>query len=124
MSLAAIAIIIIVWGFIAGVLFGVLIGCAIFALNASRVNAIKFSFDGTNYRSSLDRDPTDLALLSNAGQKIQGMCLQSYLFLDLPTGFISILKAYLRNKRTVVFWFLTFGWSPGSIRQLPIASAK
>jgi SulP family sulfate permease len=79
-ALAAIALIIISWGFIAGVLIGLVIGCAIFALNASRVNAIKFSFDGTNYRSSLDRDAADLALLNKAGQQIQGMCLQSYLF--------------------------------------------
>src|SRR5215467_13366977 len=54
-SLAAIAVIIVNWGFVSGVLIGLVIGCATFALNASRVNAIKFSFDGTNYRSSLDR---------------------------------------------------------------------
>jgi SulP family sulfate permease len=45
-SLLAIALLIIQWGFIAGVLIGVIIGCATFAVNASRVNAVKFSFDG------------------------------------------------------------------------------
>ena len=55
LSLIAIALLIINMGFIAGVLIGVVIGCATFALSASRVNAIKFSFDGSEYRSSLDR---------------------------------------------------------------------
>ena len=46
-SLLAIALLIIQIGFIAGVLIGVIIGCATFAVSASRVNAIKFSFDGS-----------------------------------------------------------------------------
>jgi len=45
LSLLAIAIIIVEWGFIAGVLSGVVLGCATFALSASQVNAIKYSFD-------------------------------------------------------------------------------
>ncbi|MGA8422625.1 MAG: SulP family inorganic anion transporter, partial [Pseudolabrys sp.] len=43
-SLLAISLIIVNWGFIAGVLIGVVIGCATFALSASRVNVIKFQF--------------------------------------------------------------------------------
>ena len=57
LSLIAIAVLIIYSGFVAGVLIGIVIGCATFALSASRVNAIKFSFDGSEYRSSLDRGP-------------------------------------------------------------------
>ena len=57
LSLLAIALLIINWGFVAGVLIGVVIGCATFALSASRVNAIKFGFDSTEYRSALDRGP-------------------------------------------------------------------
>ena len=62
-SLLAIALLIIQIGFIAGVLIGVIIGCATFAVSASRVNAIKFSFDGSEYRSSLDRGPEELRSL-------------------------------------------------------------
>jgi SulP family sulfate permease len=90
------------------VLIGLVIGCAIFALNASRVNAIKFSFDGTNYRSSLDRDATDLALLNKAGQQIQGMCLQSYLFFGSANRlyqYIKLLFARQVDCRFLVFDF-------------------
>src|SRR6201999_4509898 len=78
LSLIAIAALIIYSGFIAGVLIGVVIGCATFALSASRVNAIKFTFDGSEFRSSLDRGSDELSLLAGHGQEIQGMTLQSY----------------------------------------------
>jgi sulfate permease, SulP family len=94
-SLLAIAIIIIAWGFIAGIVIGVLIGCATFAFSASRVNAIKFSFDGTNYRSSLDRHAGDLALLSEHGAKIQGLILQSYLFFGSANRLYQHIKVLL-----------------------------
>jgi SulP family sulfate permease len=80
LSLLAIIVIIVQWGFIAGILIGVVIGCATFALSASRIDSIKYSFDGSEYRSSLDRSREDQAVLSAHGGKIQGMNLQSYLF--------------------------------------------
>jgi SulP family sulfate permease len=55
LSLLAIIVIIVKWGFIAGILIGVVIGCATFALSASRIDSIKYSFDGSEFRSSLDR---------------------------------------------------------------------
>ena len=55
LSLLAIIVIIVQWGFIPGILIGVVIGCATFAFSASRIDSIKFSFDGSEYRSSLDR---------------------------------------------------------------------
>ena len=58
-------------GFIAGVFIGVIIGCATFAVSASRVNAIKFSFDGSEYHSTLDREPSELAILAAHGREIQ-----------------------------------------------------
>ena len=63
LSLLAIIVIIVQWGFIAGILIGVVIGCATFALSASRIDSIKYSFDGSEYRSSLDRSRDDQAVL-------------------------------------------------------------
>lgn len=80
LSLIAITLMIINWDFVAGILVGIVISCATFALSASRVSAVKFSFDGSEYRSSLDRGPKELALLAQYGRELQGMSLQSYLF--------------------------------------------
>jgi SulP family sulfate permease len=107
-SLLAITLLIIQIGFIAGVLIGVIIGCATFAVSASRVNAIKFSFDGSEYRSSLDRGPEELRILADHGHEIQGMSLQSYLF------FGSANRLYQQVKELFAQWpdtrFLIFDY--------------
>ena len=66
-SLVAITLMIINWGFVGGILVGIIIGCATFALSASRVSVIKFSFDGSEYRSFLDQGHVELGLLSKLG---------------------------------------------------------
>jgi sulfate permease, SulP family len=108
LSLLAIAVIIIQWGFIAGVLIGILIGCATFALSASRVNAIKFSFDGSEYRSSLDRSSNELALLAKHGREIQGMALQSYLFFGSANRLYEHVKQLLARRPECRFLLFDF----------------
>ena len=108
LSLIAIALLIINWGFIAGILTGVVIGCATFALSVSRVNAIKFSFDGSEYRSSLDRGPQEQSLLADHGQEIQGMALQSYLFFGSTNRLYQHVKALLARQRGCRFLIFDF----------------
>jgi sulfate permease, SulP family len=108
LSLLAIIVIIVQWGFIAGILIGVVIGCATFALSASRIDSIKYSFDGSEYRSSLDRSREDEAVLSAHGGKIQGLNLQSYLFFGSANRLYQHVKALLERHpecRFLVFDF-------------------
>jgi len=107
-SLLAIALLIIQWGFIAGVLIGVIIGCATFAVSASRVNAIKFSFDGSEYRSSLDRRPEELAVLAAHGHEIQGMSLQSYLFFGSANRLYQQVKTLFASRPECRFLLFDF----------------
>ena len=108
LSLIAIAALIIYSGFIAGVLIGIVIGCATFALSASRVKAIKFNFDGSNYRSTLDRGPSELALLSEHGHQIQGMTLQSYLFFGSANRLYQYVKTLLARQPDCRFLIFDF----------------
>jgi sulfate permease, SulP family len=108
LSLIAVALLIINWGFIAGVVTGVVIGCATFAFSISRVNAIKFSFDGSEYRSSLDRGPQEQFLLANHGREIQGMALQSYLFFGSTSRLYQHVKALLAQHRECRFLIFDF----------------
>jgi SulP family sulfate permease len=108
LSLLAITVIIVQWGFIAGILIGVVISCATFALSASRIDSIKYSFDGSEYRSSLDRSREDQAVLSAHGGKIQGLNLQSYLFFGSANRLYQHVKALLARHpecRFLVFDF-------------------
>ena len=95
LSLLAIILIVLNWGFIPGVLIGVVIGCTTFALSAARIDSIKFSFDGSEYRSSLDRSRSDQAVLSAHGGQIQGLNLQSYLFFGSANRLYQHVKALL-----------------------------
>lgn len=108
LSLLAIIVIIVEWGFVAGVLIGVIIGCATFALTASRINSIKYSFDGSEYRSSLDRSLDDQQALTVHGREIQGLNLQSYLFFGSANRLYQHVKALLHRHpecRYLVFDF-------------------
>jgi len=108
LSLLAIIVIIVQWGFIAGILIGIVIGCATFALSASRIDSIKFSFDGSEYRSSLDRSRDDQAVLSAHGGKILGMNLQSYLFFGSANRLFQHVKALLDRHPECRFLLFDF----------------
>jgi sulfate permease, SulP family len=108
LSLIAIAALIIYFGFVAGVLIGIVIGCATFALSASRVNAIKFTFDSSEYRSSLDRGPSELSLLAEHGRQIQGMTLQSYLFFGSANRLYQYVKTLLAKEPDCRFLIFDF----------------
>jgi SulP family sulfate permease len=95
LSLLTIIVIIVQWGFVAGVLIGVIIGCTTFALSAARIDSIKYGFDGSEYRSSLDRSRDDQAVLSSHGGEIQGLNLQSYLFFGSANRLYQHVKALL-----------------------------
>jgi SulP family sulfate permease len=108
LSLLAIIVIIVQWGFIAGILIGVVIGCATFALSAARIDSIKYSFDGSEYRSSLDRSRDDQAVLAAHGVKIQGLNLQSYLFFGSANRLYQHVKALLQRHAECRFLVFDF----------------
>jgi sulfate permease, SulP family len=108
LSLLAIIVIIVQWGFIAGILIGVVIGCATFALSAARIDSIKYGFDGTEYRSSLDRSRDDQAVLAAHGAKIQGLNLQSYLFFGSANRLYQHVKALLQRHAECRFLVFDF----------------
>jgi SulP family sulfate permease len=108
LSLLAIALVIIWWGFLPGVSIGVIFGCATFALSAGRISAIKLAFDGSEYRSSLDRGPRELSLLAQHGHELQGLRLQSYLFFGSANSLYEHVKALLARRPDCRFLLFDF----------------
>ncbi|MGV7212626.1 SLC26A/SulP transporter family protein [Bradyrhizobium sp. UFLA05-112] len=98
LSLIAIIVIIVIWGFVPGILIGVIIGCLTFAFSAARVESIKYSFDGSEYRSSLDRSRDDQDVLLAHGGTIQGLNLQSYLFFGSANRLYQHVKRLLGER--------------------------
>ena len=113
LSLLSIVGIILVWGFVAGVFIGVIIGCATFAFSASRVDFIKYEFDGSEYRSSLDRSREELNLLAVHGREVRGLKLQSYLFFGSATRLhqhvIALLQLHPECRHLVLDFKLVTG---------------
>jgi SulP family sulfate permease len=108
LSLLVIAVMIVNFGFIAGMAIGIVIGCSTFAFSASRVSVVKFRFDGTEYRSSLDRSADDMALLARHGGEIQGMTLQSYLFFGSASRLQEKVKQLLATRSDCRFLLFDF----------------
>ncbi len=108
LSLLAIALIIARWGFLPGVAIGVVFGFGTFALSAGRVSVVKFAFDGTEYRSSLDRGPRELALLAAHGREMQGLQLQSYLFFGSANRLYEHVKSLLAERPECRFLLFDF----------------
>ena len=108
LSLLVIAFIIIWWGFLPGVSIGVIFGCATFALSAGRINVIKLAFDGSEYRSSLDRGPEELSLLAAHGHQLQGLRLQSYLFFGSANRLYEHVKVLLAKTQECRFLLFDF----------------
>jgi sulfate permease, SulP family len=108
LSLLAIIVIILKWGFIAGILIGIVIGCTTFALSVARIDSIKFSFNGSEYRSSLDRSRDEQSVLAAHGGKIQGLNLQSYLFFGSANKLYQHVKALLTEHPECRFLLFDF----------------
>ena len=108
LSLVAIVVIIVGWGFVPGVSIGLIFGCLTFAVSASRVNVVKFAFDGSEYRSSLDRGSRELALLATHGRELQGLSLQSYLFFGSANRLYERVKALLAKTPDCRFLLFDF----------------
>jgi SulP family sulfate permease len=108
LSLVAIVVIIVGWGFMPGVSIGLIFGCLTFAVSAGRVNVVKFAFDGSEYRSSLDRGPQELALLATHGRNLQGLSLQSYLFFGSANRLYERVKALLAATPACRFLLFDF----------------
>jgi SulP family sulfate permease len=62
------------------------------------VDAVKFSFDGSEFHSSLDRSPVELSVLAAYGKELQGMALQGYLFFGTANRLYEKVKALLAGQ--------------------------
>jgi SulP family sulfate permease len=89
-------------------MIGGVICCIMFALSASRVNAIKFSFDGSEFHSSLDRSPAELSILAAHGKELQGMALQGYLFFGTANRLYEEVRALFAAQQNCRFLLFDF----------------
>jgi len=76
----AIVLIAVERGFLEAVLFGVLAGCVIFAVDVSRIRILRHQFGLDERTSSVIRSTQESALLAQYGGQVQVLELSGYLF--------------------------------------------
>ncbi|HSJ03607.1 MAG TPA: SulP family inorganic anion transporter, partial [Verrucomicrobium sp.] len=68
------------FGFLQGIVLGVIIAAISFAVNYSRINVVKHALTGSQHRSNVERSPVADRLLQDRGHEIQIFWLHGYLF--------------------------------------------
>ncbi|HTW82863.1 MAG TPA: SulP family inorganic anion transporter [Candidatus Sulfotelmatobacter sp.] len=99
--------VIVVWGFLTGLIVGVVAGALLFAFNYSRIDVVKHSMTGAQRRSSLVRPLEELAILADDGWSIRIFELQGFVFFGMADRLFRNAKAEIErpNTRFCVFDF-------------------
>lgn len=94
LSILAIVAVVVRFGYVAGVLCGILIGCIIFVVTYSRVRVVKHSLNATEFRSSVLRSRDERAVLQERGGVIRILILQGFIFFGMADQLYRTIKAH------------------------------
>ena len=75
--------IIVGWGFIAGLVCGLIVGTIFFALSYAQVDVIKQEFNGRNFSSNLQRSADETHVLHQQGDRTRILFLQGFIFFGM-----------------------------------------
>lgn len=87
-----ILVILAVNGVMQGILAGLVLAVAIFAVSYSRVNVIKFAFTGREFRSRVTRAPQENQVLEAYGDQLYILKLEGFIFFGTANGIFEALR--------------------------------
>ncbi|HJU21979.1 MAG TPA: SulP family inorganic anion transporter [Casimicrobiaceae bacterium] len=104
------------YGFVVGVLVGVVGACVRFALTYARLGTIRRHATRIHFASNVDRSAEALAYLREWGEAIQLYWLSGYIFFGSSEGLFERIRGdiELRPPRTVAYVVLDFAMVPGA----------
>jgi SulP family sulfate permease len=86
-----------VWDFVIGILFGILLAAVSFVVQTSRRTAIRATYSGEIAKSLVRRPPVQLNFLKEAGQQIFLIRLAGFLFFGTIVGVENCIRALLED---------------------------
>ncbi len=98
------------FGFLPGVMFGLIADTILFVVNYSRTNVIRYEIDGSKQQSNVERGNEDKALLKKRADEIRILKLHGYLFFGTMSGLERQLK-HRANQRDVPLRFAVIDFS-------------
>lgn len=93
--IVTILVIIMVSGFLEGILVGLVMAAAMFVVSYSRVSVIKFAFNGREYRSRVARVPQESDLLEAHGARVYILKLEGYIFFGTANSIAGQIRSQI-----------------------------
>jgi SulP family sulfate permease len=87
-----------VWGFIEGVGVGIVIACALFAFNCSRLQVVRHAFSGATHQSNVRRSFPEQRLLRQKGDQVYVLLLQGYIFFGTANALLEQVRQRVNNS--------------------------
>lgn len=108
LTVVAILGVVIAFGIVAGVAFGIVIASVGFVVSLSRTSVVKQRITAANRRSNVDRTPGDLAWLGQHGDRLRGFVLQGNLFFGTASSLLEEVREVLSQTKILLidFWLV------------------
>ncbi len=87
-----------VFGYLEGVMVGLLTATILFVVNYSRVQVVTQSLNGSEQRSNVDRPAAHQRVLGERGKEVEIFKLQGFLFFGSANSLLSQIRERLRRK--------------------------
>jgi SulP family sulfate permease len=111
----AIMIVICLFGYLLGVVLGVVGACLMFALSYSRIGVIRRHLTRYEFSSNVERSPEQSRLLREEGKRVHVFWLSGFIFFGSSNGLFERIKRVIegQKEKPVGFVVLDFGSVPG-----------
>lgn len=110
LQMAIILLVILRWGFAAGIGVGVMTASITFTVNIGRIPPVKFGLSRSNFASRVDRPLSQQEALTDNGNRVQIMCLQGFVFFGSANRLLLHIKRLIaaEGRGVVRFVLLDF----------------
>jgi SulP family sulfate permease len=98
LMIVSVMAVIIVTGFLNGIVFGLVLAIILFVVSYSRVSIVRFALSGGEYRSRVTRSPQQQHLLETAGKQLYILKLQGYVFFGTANSIFDRVRERVQSS--------------------------
>ena len=111
----AIMLVIVFFGYLTGVMIGVIGASLLFAFSYSRIGVVRRHLSRANFSSNVERQPAEARILRDNGQQIQIYWLSGFIFFGSSNGLFEYVRRSIdsQTEEPTRFVILDFSTVPG-----------
>ncbi|MBI9082832.1 MAG: SLC26A/SulP transporter family protein [Desulfobacterales bacterium] len=106
-----ILLVIVLWGFMAGLAVGMVAAVALFVVDYSRIDVIKHALAGDVHRSNVDRSEEEHRLLKAYGEAIHVFKLQGFIFFGTASTLLEAFRCRVRDGGSAPLGYAVFDFN-------------